>query len=106
MRSPAVEDYNVVDTSMHHEYVFKGTVLVQAYAKVFDRMKSEAVLAALNGRTWEAATHEEVEFVEPQIELPGDDPNLKRVTKRTLSVHQRGFRLDRPSSCCPGLGIQ
>lgn len=81
MRTPAREDYNVVDTSVHHEHVFEGTVLVQAYAKVSDRMKSEAVLAALKGRTWEAATQEEVEYVEPQIELPGDDPNLEAIQK-------------------------
>ena len=81
MRSAAVEDYNLVDTSVHHESVLKGTVPVQAYAKVSDRMKSEAVLAALKGRTWDAATQEEVEYVEPQIELSGDDPNLEAIQK-------------------------
>lgn len=81
MRSAAVEDYNLVDMSVHHESVLKGAVPVQADAKVSDRMKSEAVLSALKGRTWDAATQEEVEHVEPQIELPGDDPNLEAIQK-------------------------
>ena len=56
-------------------------MVVQAFPKVSDRLKSEAVCAALNGRTWEAATQEEVRYVEAPSGLREDDPSLEAIKK-------------------------